>query len=94
MNLGKEYTRFLYTILATFQAWNYSKKKIFKRLVFGMHKKLRVIEQTSESRRYDNIKYFEGLSCGRRIKTSNSANLILCQPAVCNIITAHPRAHA
>lgn len=57
-----------------------------------MHKILRVIEQTSESRRFDNVEHFEGLLHGRRIKTLNLANLILCQSALCNI-TAHPRGH-
>lgn len=50
-----------------------------------MHKKLRIIELTSESRRYDNIKYSERLSCGR-IKALNLADLtcisLLCVKAL------------
>lgn len=55
-----------------------------------MHKKLRIIEQSSESRKYDNVRYSEGLPCGR-IKTLNLANLILYRPALCNTIIAHSR---
>lgn len=69
VNLGKEYTVFFILSLQLFcQLGIIPNKRFFKRLVFGMHKKLRIIEQTSESRRYDNVKYSEGLSCGR-IKT-------------------------
>lgn len=57
-----------------------------------MHKKLRIIELTSESRRYDNVKYSERLSCGR-IKALSLADLILYQPALCKSITAQPRVH-
>ena len=56
-----------------------------------MQKILRITEQNSESRRFDNVKYLEGLLYGRRIKTLNLADLIFCQPALCSIITAHLR---
>lgn len=86
VHLYKEYTEFLYTILSTFTC-----KGFFKRLVLGMQKILRITEQNSESRRFDNVKYLEGLLYGRRIKTLNLADLIFCQPALCSIITAHLR---
>lgn len=58
-----------------------------------MHKKLRMMEQAPESRRSDNVTYSEELSRGRRIKTSTLADLILWQSALCDIGTAHSRAH-